>query len=171
MQYNPGLMTIIILFRKLENNFVQANLIISIMGTKIIKEPLLWKDEYNVGINIIDEQHKKFLDIINELKEIINSNSCKKHVSKIFFQIAYLIDHYFIKEEIYFKDCKYPNLDHHKISHNIFIDRIIQFQKDVEANKPDLCVEIHNFLEDWFNEHILKYDKEAVEYLKKSGVN
>jgi hemerythrin len=164
-------MTIIILFRELENKFVKHNLIISVMGNKINSEPLVWKDEYNVDIKIIDDQHKKFLDIINELKIIINNNSCKEHVSDVFFQIAYLIDYYFIKEEIYFKDCKYPNLDQHKISHNIFIDRIIQFQKDVEANKPDLCVEIYYFLEDWFNEHILKYDKEAVEYLKKSGVN
>jgi len=141
------------------------------MENKINSELLEWKDEYNVDIKIIDDQHKKFLDIINELKIIIHNNSCKEHVSNVFFQIAYLIDHYFIKEEIFFKDCKYPNLDQHKISHNIFIDRIIQFQKDVEADKPDLCIEIYHFMEDWFNEHILKYDKEAVEYLKKSGVN
>ncbi len=164
-------MTIIILFREFENKFVKYYLIIFIMGNKINSEPLVWKDEYNVGVNIIDDQHKKLLDIINELKIINNNNSCKEHVSNIFFQIAYLIDHYFIKEEIYFKDCKYPNLDQHKTSHNLFIDRIIQFQKDVEAKKPDLCVEIYYFLEDWFNEHILKYDKEAVEYLKKGGAN
>ena len=141
------------------------------MENTINKEPFTWKDEYNVDIVIIDEQHKKFLDILNELKIIINDNSCKEHVSKIFFQIAYLIDHYFIKEEIYFKDSKYPNLEQHKISHNQFIDRIIQLQKDVEANKPDLCREIYFYLENWFDEHILKYDKEAIEFLKKSGVS
>ncbi|MBU8892933.1 MAG: bacteriohemerythrin [Bacteroidales bacterium] len=141
------------------------------MKDEIKREPFVWKDEYNVNISIIDEQHKKFLDIINELKVIINDNSCKEHVSKIFFQIAYLIDYYFIKEEIYFKDCKYPNLEQHKTSHNQFIERIIQFQKDVEANKPNLCREIYYYLEKWFDEHILKYNKEAVAFLKKSGVN
>lgn len=141
------------------------------MSNIVNPEPYKWKEEYTVNISVIDEQHKKFLDIINELKDIVNNNACKQEASKIFFQIAYLIDHYFIKEEIYFKDCKYPNFDQHKISHNQFIDKIIQFQKDLEKKKENICLDLYNYLEEWFDEHILKYDKEAVEYLKKSGVN
>ena len=142
-----------------------------IMENKVNPKPYQWKEEYSVNITVIDEQHKKFLSIINELKEIINSNSCKERVSQVFFQLAYLIDHYFIKEEIYLKDLKYPNFEQHKIAHNHFIDRIIQFQKDVENNKPNLCLEIYQYLETWFDEHILKYDKEAVDYLRTRGVN
>jgi len=141
------------------------------MENKVNPESYQWKEEYTVNIKVIDEQHKKFLSIINELKLIINSDSCEKKVSSIFFQLAYLIDHYFIKEEIYFKDLKYPNFEQHISDHNKFIDRIIQFQKDVENSKPNLCVEIYHYLEAWFDEHILKYDKEAVEYLRKSGVS
>lgn len=134
-------------------------------------EPYQWKSEYTVHITVIDEQHKKFLNIINTLKLIINDNSCKEKVSGIFFQLAYLIDHFFIKEEIYFNDLKYPNFDQHKKQHNLFIQRIIQFQKDLESNKPDLCLDIYHYLESWFDEHILKYDKEAVEYLRNGGVS
>jgi hemerythrin len=141
------------------------------MENKVNPEPYKWKEEYTVNINVIDEQHKKFLDIINELKLIINSNTCKENVSKIFFRIAYLIDHYFLKEEIYFKDYEYPNFDQHKIAHNQFIDRIIQFQKDVENNKENLCLDIYTYLENWFDEHILKYDKDAVEFLKRNGIS
>ena len=141
------------------------------MGNKVDPEHYKWKDEYTTNISIIDEQHKKFLNIINELKDIINNNTCKEKVSKVFFQIAYLIDHYFFKEEIYLKDCNYPNFEQHKIAHNQFIDRIIQFQKDVENNKENLCLDIYKYLEDWFDEHILKYDKEVGRYLKKMGVN
>ncbi len=141
------------------------------MEQKVNPEPYQWKEEYTVDISVIDDQHKKFLDIINQLKIIINSNTCKEKVSDIFFQLAYLIDYYFIKEEIYFNDLKYPNFELHKAEHNKFINRIIQFQKDVENNKPDLCLEIYQFLEEWFDEHILKYDKEAVEYFKARGVH
>ena len=101
----------------------------------------------------------------------MNNNQCKEKVSDIFFQLAYLIDYYFIKEEIYFNDLKYPKLEQHKSQHKLFIDRTIQFQKDLENNKPDLCLEIYNYLENWFDEHILKYDKEAVEYLRQKGVS
>ncbi len=141
------------------------------MKNKVNPEPYVWKDEYTVNISIIDEQHKKFLDIINELKVVINNDFCKDKASQVFFQIAYLIDHYFIKEEIYFKDCKYPNFEQHKIDHNQFLDKIIQFQKDLENNKKDICLDLYNYLELWFDEHILKFDKEAVDYLKKNGVS
>jgi hemerythrin len=141
------------------------------MENKVSPEPYQWKEEYSVKISVIDDQHKKFLNIINELKVIINGSACKEKVSQIFFQLAYLIDHYFIKEEIYFKDLHYPHFEQHKAQHNKFIERIIQFQKDVENNKPDLCLEIYHFLEGWFDEHILKYDKEAVEYFRASGLN
>lgn len=140
------------------------------MEYKVDPEHYKWKDEYTTNIGVIDEQHKKFLDIINELKDIINNKTCKDRVSNVFFQIAYLIDHFFVKEEIYFKDCEYPNFEQHKIAHNHFIDRIIQFQKDVENNKENLCLDIYNYLENWFDEHILKYDKKAVKYLKNFGV-
>ena len=141
------------------------------MENKVNPEPYKWKEKYAVNITVIDDQHKKLLEIINELKQIINNNLCEKKVSGVFFQLAYLIDHYFIKEEIYLNDLRYPNIEQHKIEHNKFIDRIIQFQKDVENNKPDLCLEIYKYLEDWFDDHILKYNKEAVEYLLKNGVN
>lgn len=141
------------------------------MNHKVNPEPYKWEEKYTVNITIIDEQHKKFLDIINELKVIINTGDCKNKVSEVFFQLAYLIDYYFIKEEIYLKDSKYPNFKQHKSDHNKFIDRIIQLKKDVENNKPDLCLEIYQYLQQWFDEHILKIDKEAIEYLKKSGVN
>jgi len=134
-------------------------------------EPYQWKEEYTVKITVIDEQHKKFLSIINELKTIINNGQCKEKVSDVFFQLAYLIDHYFIKEEIYFNDLKYPNFDQHKAEHNNFIERVIQFQNDLENEKPNVCLEIYHFLENWFDEHILKYDKEAVDYLRARGVN
>lgn len=141
------------------------------MEYKVNPEPYQWKEEYTVKITVIDEQHKKFLSIINDLKIIINSGACKEKVSDVFFQLAYLIDHYFIKEEIYFNDLKYPNFDQHKSEHNKFIERVIQFQKDLENEKPGLCLEIYHYLENWFDEHILKYDREAVDYLRARGVN
>ena len=63
------------------------------MRNSVCPEPFKWKEEYTVNIKVIDDQHKKFLEIINELKIIINSKSCKNEVSNVFFQLAYLIDH------------------------------------------------------------------------------
>jgi hemerythrin len=39
------------------------------------KMPLFkWIDEYSIGISIIDNQHKKIIDYINELHDAIQQN-------------------------------------------------------------------------------------------------
>lgn len=128
-----------------------------------------WKEEYSVGIESIDEQHKKFVEILNLLIDVINDNDCSLRIADVFFSLAYYAEHYFINEEIMFKDYKYPNLSHHKDLHNTFILRIIKFQKEFEQDKDNVCRELLSFLQDWFRDHILDYDHKASEFLKKQG--
>ena len=128
-----------------------------------------WKEEYSVNIEAIDEQHKKFVDIINLLIDIVNKKECNARIADIFFSLAYYAEHYFINEEILFKDYQYPNLSHHKDLHNKFILRIIQFQKEFEADKENICEELLQYLEEWFKEHILEYDKSASDFLLQQG--
>ena len=129
-----------------------------------------WKKDYSVNIDIIDEQHKKFLDIMNLLIDTINENDCSQRVADIFFSLAYYAEHYFINEEIMFKNYQYPNLTQHKEVHNKFIMRIIQFQKEFEQDKENVCEELLQYLEDWFKEHILDYDKQASDFLLEHGM-
>jgi len=140
------------------------------MARNISPVPLSWKEEYNVNIGLLDKQHKKFLEIFNLLKKAINEGVCERNISEVFFSLVYYAEHHLIQEEIYFKNYKYPNFNLHKEAHNNFINRIIKFREDFEEGKEDVCVEMYYFLEKWFNNHILKYDKEAVEFLVKKGV-
>jgi len=140
------------------------------MLKNISPEPLSWKEEYNVNIGLLDKQHKKFLEIFNLLKKAINEGACERNISKVFFSLVYYAEHHLIQEEIYFKNYKYPNFNLHKKAHNHFINRIIKFREDFEEGKEDVCVEMYYFLEQWFNNHILKYDKEAVEFFVEKGV-
>lgn len=139
------------------------------MKDKKVLQKYDWKKEYSVGIESIDEQHKKFVEIMNLLIDVINDNACNDRVADVFFSLAYYAEHYFINEEIMFKDYKYPNLSHHKELHNDFILRIIQFQKEFEQDKDNVCRELLGYLENWFKEHILDYDIKASSFLKEHG--
>jgi hemerythrin len=132
-------------------------------------EPLEWRDEYNVNIGFIDEQHKKFLDILNQLKLVITERSCAASTSQVFFALANYTEQHLIQEEIYLKDYQYPGFSQHKESHNQFIQRLVKFQEDFQENKPRVCEEMHDYLLDWFENHILKYDKDAIAFLRSKG--
>jgi hemerythrin len=129
-----------------------------------------WKEDYNTGVNFIDEQHKYFLNIIRDLKAYIAEGVCMDSASRIFFRLVHYAEHYQIQEEIYFKDSRYPGAGEHQELHAAFIKRVIQFKTDYQKDVETTCQTMMEYLESWFNNHILKYDKEAIDYLKGKGL-
>ncbi len=131
-------------------------------------EPIEWKEEYNVDVSFIDEHHRHFLEILNRFRDAGEEGLCKERMSQIFFSLVHYAEHYLMREIIYFKE--YPNFSTHQAAHNNFIDRIEKFQNDYRIDQEGVCKEMYEYLYDWFRNHILKYDKEAVEYLKSKGL-
>ena len=129
-----------------------------------------WKEEYNTGVKFIDEQHKYFLNIVKDLQQYIESGVCMDSASKIFFSLVHYAEHYLIQEEIYFKDYHFPSTNEHKELHAAFIKRVIQFKTDYERDIVLTCQTMQEYLVDWFENHILKYDKEAIDYLRGKGL-
>ena len=127
--------------------------------------PWEWKEEYELKIDKIDNHHKKFLDIINLLIKITEDRSCEEEISLIFFRLVYYVENYFIDEEIYFKEYNYSNLKQHKEEHNKFIQEIVKFQTQYQENDKTVCSRLLKYLQDWFNNHILDYDKEAAKMI------
>jgi hemerythrin len=140
------------------------------MRRAIQTDPFTWKPEYNLNVSLIDDQHKKYVEILNLLREGILNKPGKEKISEIFFSLVHYAEHHLIQEEIYFKNYQYPNFAMHKEAHKNFIDRIIKFREDYEHGMDKVCEEMYGFLVDWFENHILKLDKEAFEFLLNKGV-
>jgi hemerythrin len=137
---------------------------------KIMEGNYSWKDEYNTGVKFIDDQHKYFLNIIRDLDSNLQTGVTKESAAKIFFSLVHYAEHFLIQEEIYFKDSQLPSTQEHKDLHAAFIKRVIQFKTDYGRDIDHTCQTMKAYLDDWFNNHILKYDKEAIDYLKGKGL-
>ena len=133
-------------------------------------DPDGWKDEYNFDVRFIDDQHKYFFRTMNKLRDCIASGNCRGAGTEIFFELAHYAEHFLLQEEIYFKDYQFPDYNKHKDLHNEFIERFVKFQKDFESDSEKIWSDMLGFLQEWFNNHILKYDKEAIQYLTEKGV-
>lgn len=129
-----------------------------------------WQEKYNTGVTFLDEQHRYFFNIVAALKENLNAGLCGESASRIFFSLAHYAEHYLIQEEICFKDYRLPGIREHKDLHREFIGRMIQFQADHEKEAESTCRTMLAYLEEWFENHILKYDRKAIEYLREKGL-
>lgn len=119
---------------------------------------LVWKDEYSVGVSMIDAQHQMFIGIINELYAAITSKKEKDVLDGIFSQLVSYTQFHFQTEERYFDEFDYEGAEEHKAAHKKLVDQVLELQ----VKKTDLTenpFELMDFLEDWLIDHIIGMDK------------
>ncbi|WP_055668240.1 bacteriohemerythrin [Desnuesiella massiliensis] len=122
-----------------------------------------WKDEYSIGVDRIDDEHKQLVKIANKAYEVLNNDFYTDKYDKIVEILKELEDYtvfHFNDEEDYMQQVGYKKFFSHKIEHEEFIQKI----KNVDLNKMDYnqdkyLLEIVNFIVDWLVKHILEKDK------------
>lgn len=132
-------------------------------------EPYSWKKAYELNVKILDDRHKKFLELVNQLVEIINNDEVEQDLPPYFFTLMDYVENYFLQEEIVFKEYQYCNLARHLEGHSAFVQRIAQFQDDFSHGKESIPYELLGFLTWWMKDRVLKYDQEAIKFLKEKA--
>ncbi len=86
-----------------------------------MENQLIWKDEYNLGVDIIDKEHQKLFTIINKLFALKEE---KKRNPKVYQEgVKYLKEHamgHFENEELYMASIGYEGLETHRRLHRGF---------------------------------------------------
>jgi len=125
---------------------------------------LKWKDEYSMGEEEIDKQHKGLFKLSNEIYDLVEAGiDDYEHFRKLFLALNdYSIEH-FVYEEIYMREQGYPNLKEHIQQHNEFANKV-----------RDLCIgidrethirDIGEFVSTWLVEHVLNEDMNYREFI------
>ena len=126
---------------------------------------IVWKPGYELGIQIIDEQHRGIVSIINSLFY----GMTHKHGQSMLLPIADMVYDYtrihFEIEEDFLKKCHFPSIDNHESLHKDLIDELHQFRR-VNILKKD-PFQFMDFLKKWWIDHICDKDWQFRDYLLK----
>jgi methyl-accepting chemotaxis protein/hemerythrin len=60
----------------------------------------------------------------------------------------------------------YPELEAHKKSHRVFLERLNEIKRQQEAGQ-DTSVDFLEYMAKWLREHTMKYDKLYVTYMNE----
>lgn len=134
--------------------------------------PLIeWTSELSIGIDSIDEQHKKLVNMINALNDAKIAGSTNELLGKIFTGLTNYTQKHFTYEENMFAEYGYINSNEHKRQHNELIAQVIEL-KDKFMDNPQGTVsdDLIHFLKRWLTNHIMRTDKEYAEFLISKGV-
>ena len=106
-----------------------------------------------------------YLDIFNELLDSMKEKKSREIQSEIIDKLISYAFYHFTKEERYLKKYNYPDLKKHQKEHEGFVDKIIQFKKDYYKHKITLTIDMINFMNNWWINHIRVSDKKYQIYI------
>ena len=131
---------------------------------------LEWKKEMSVGINMFDDEHKKLIDIFNNLHEAITHGQAKHTMSTILAEMTDYATTHFLHEEEVFRKYDYPDLDEHVLEHDHFREELIGFREKQLKGDFDFGIPVFHLLISWIRNHIQRSDKKYQEYLNSKGL-
>jgi hemerythrin-like metal-binding protein len=135
-----------------------------------IRDLMPWGDDFKLGIDSIDEQHKELVRMVNHLHRALKSRTGAKESGRILAELAgYTVSH-FAHEEKLFAAHDYPDRENHEKIHKDLVEKVTAFKTQFDAGKAGLSMELMEFLTDWLRHHILEVDKAYVPFLKEKGV-
>jgi hemerythrin len=129
-----------------------------------------WNDSLSVNVKEIDLQHKKLIDMINELNDAMKTGRGKDAVGKIVGGLISYTAIHFKKEEQYFDQFGYPDTENHKKEHVAFVKKVTDFKDGFAKGNLSLSIEVMNFLSDWLKNHIKGTDKKYAGFFNEKGL-
>lgn len=130
--------------------------------------PLItWKTKYDLGIDIIDAEHKKLMQIINNLNDSMINKDARENILSVLDDLVSYTELHFKREEEYFDEFLYVNRNQHKRQHKALIKQIVDFRAKADQNTIGMPIEVMSFLKTWLTGHIMSEDKKYIPELKE----
>ncbi|MBU1248765.1 MAG: bacteriohemerythrin [Proteobacteria bacterium] len=120
-----------------------------------------WEPALSIGVDVVDEQHKGLVDMINAAYTLASEESNPMQVNRLLAQMGRYAVLHFSTEEQLMKQAGYAGMEEHKAIHAKFTKQVSDFACDGSQDRP---LAVFVFLSTWLKEHIMGMDREyAVE--------
>ncbi|UNK42349.1 bacteriohemerythrin [Luteimonas sp. S4-F44] len=118
---------------------------------------VVWRDELDTGIDVIDGQHRRIVEMINQL-ELARHGHSREAVSEVLDELVdYTLSH-FAFEEALMEDAGYAFCAAHRRVHELFARRVQEYRLRFQAGE-DMLDELRAMLVRWLFNHIRSDDK------------
>jgi hemerythrin len=127
--------------------------------------PISWNTKLDTGIEVIDEQHQRIVNYINQL-ETARLAGDRKQVTDVIEELLDYTQSHFGFDEAMMEEAGYEFLKPHQKVHELFIKRVTAFA--VRAAKgEDIAEELQTTLTRWLLNHIANEDHNYATAVKR----
>jgi len=129
-----------------------------------------WKDEYSVGIESLDNDHKKLIALLNQFTTAYDYAMSEVYERQALEDLIDYTKYHFAREEKLMESFNYPDFEAHKGQHKAMISEVEEFVEKYNQRGHQALDEISTFLKNWLINHINGTDKGYCQHLKDNGV-
>lgn len=118
-----------------------------------------WTKELEVGIPLVDKDHKVLVSLLNQVYDAIGNNEERAVLGSVLNSLSEYTNYHFAREEKLQEVAGYGDLQAHHQRHLTLAKQVhdicVRYEADSGTVQGD---EILQFLKSWLVEHILKHD-------------
>ncbi len=121
---------------------------------------ITWTGDLDTGIEVIDKQHRRIVDYINDL-EVANASGNKDSVRRVLDDLVdYTMSHFAFEESLQ-EEAGYKYAKPHKKVHDLFVRRVNDYVERFRLGE-DVSDGLHQMLTSWLINHIKRDDADYV---------
>lgn len=127
----------------------------------------VWDESYNVGIEEIDQDHKRLVTLINDLYEAMQDGSGGALLLPIFSALRNYTETHFAREERFIVECDAPDQESHFQEHKQMMAKLAELESRHRSGEAAISLQTLTFLRDWLKNHICVVDQAMAEQLRE----
>jgi hemerythrin len=122
-------------------------------------ESVAWKNEYSIGHNVIDCQHRRLFTLVETFERHRLDDGAREAIAGLLQNLADYVDTHFQTEERLMSSLSYPLLDIHRAQHADLAERVQEMIIDAKTGVQPLSDDLSLFLARWLSLHINNHDR------------
>ena len=122
-----------------------------------------WKDEFSIGNEVIDAEHKNLFDIANRFFAIEDPKANPDAVKTVIVELYDYMRNHFVHEEAYMQEIAYPEINEQVEKHKHIISEmnlILKYSRGFNEVEDKLTV----LMQEWLLTHIIAEDMKLKKY-------
>lgn len=131
---------------------------------------ITWSNQLSVGVQEIDTQHQKLVQLINGLHDHMLAGDANDIMGKVLDRVIDYTGFHFGTEERLMAEHGYPESPAHKNEHQKLVATAVDLQSKLRTGQAHITMETMKFLRDWLQHHIMQSDKAFGAFLNSKGV-
>ena len=124
-----------------------------------------WKEDLSVGIESLDKEHQRWIEILNDFYEGLKAGKSKEKLEELILAMIDYTRYHFKNEEEYMASVNFPELEEHKQAHAEYVEKINDYYEKLKTGKMLLTLEVTNFLKSWLINHIKGIDQQYADFV------